>query len=50
LKIDRDVKVLSADGQPLTGGASDSGRQKVANLLLTFFQTDALARTWYLRK
>jgi hypothetical protein len=29
---------------------SDSGRQKVANLLLTFFQTDALARTWYLRK
>jgi hypothetical protein len=29
---------------------SDSGRQKVANLLLTFFQTDSLARTWYLKK
>jgi len=29
---------------------SDSGRQKVASLLLRFFQTDRLARTWYLRK
>jgi hypothetical protein len=29
---------------------SESGRQKVANLLLTFFQTDSLARTWYLKK
>jgi hypothetical protein len=29
---------------------SDSGCQKVANLLLRFFQTDRLARTWYLRK
>jgi hypothetical protein len=28
----------------------ESGRQKVANLLLTFFQTDSLARAWYLKK
>ncbi len=26
---------------------SDSGRQKVANLLLTFFKTDPVARTWF---
>ncbi len=26
---------------------SDSGRQKVADLLLTFFKTDPLARTWF---
>lgn len=29
---------------------SESGRQKVADLLLTFFQTDPQARTWYLKK
>jgi hypothetical protein len=28
---------------------SDSGRQKVAILLLKFFQTDPLASTWYLK-
>jgi hypothetical protein len=37
---------LAADGTH----PSESGRQKVANLLLTFFQTDPLARTWYLKK
>ncbi len=26
---------------------SDSGRAKVAQLLLTFFKTDATARTWF---
>jgi hypothetical protein len=29
---------------------SPSGRRKVADMLLTFFQTDSLARTWYSRK
>ena len=28
---------------------SDAGRAKVARMLLNFFQTDPLARTWYLR-
>ena len=29
---------------------SESGRQKVADLLLRFFQTDSLASSWYLKK
>jgi hypothetical protein len=29
---------------------SQSGRQKVADLLLRFFQGDSMARTWYLKK
>ena len=29
---------------------SQSGRQKVARMLLTFFQTDLIARQWYLRR
>ena len=29
---------------------SQSGRRKVADMLLKFFQTDPLASTWYLRK
>ena len=29
---------------------SQSGRQKVANLLLRFFHTDSLARSWYVKK
>jgi hypothetical protein len=28
---------------------SDSGRRKVADMLLAFFRTDPLARSWYLR-
>jgi hypothetical protein len=28
---------------------SDSGGRKVANMLITFFRTDPLARTWYMR-
>jgi len=28
---------------------SDSGRQKVAEMLLKFFKTDALAKTWFLK-
>jgi hypothetical protein len=28
---------------------SDSGRRKIAEMLLAFFRTDPLARTWYLR-
>lgn len=37
---------LSGDGTH----PNDSGRQKVAQLLLKFFQTDPLANTWYLAK
>lgn len=29
---------------------SETGRRKVADLLLTFFQTDALASSWYIKK
>lgn len=29
---------------------SDSGREKVANMLLTFFKTDADAKTWFVKK
>jgi hypothetical protein len=29
---------------------SESGRRKVADMLLTFFRTDSLASTWYLKK
>jgi hypothetical protein len=39
-------KDLAADGTH----PSDSGRQKVAAMLLGFFQTDSLARRWYLKK
>jgi hypothetical protein len=37
---------LAADGTH----PSERGRQKVADLLLRFFQTDSLASTWYLRR
>ena len=37
---------LAADGTH----PSQSGRQKVADLLLRFFQTDSLASTWYLQQ
>ena len=37
---------LAADGTH----PSDSGRQKVANLLLRFFQTDSLASIWYVTR
>lgn len=37
---------LAADGTHPGQG----GRQKVANMLLRFFQTDSLARIWYLRR
>ncbi len=39
-------KDLATDGTH----PSDSGRQKVADMLLRFFQTDSLASTWYLKK
>lgn len=39
-------KDLAADGTH----PSQSGRQKVADLLLKFFQNDSLASTWYLKK
>jgi hypothetical protein len=37
---------LAADGTH----PSDSGRRKVAEQLLAFFKTDALAKTWFVRK
>jgi len=37
---------LAADGTH----PSESGRQKVAAILLGFFQTDSLAKRWYLKK
>lgn len=39
-------KDLAGDGTH----PSQSGRQKVAEMLLTFFKTDALAKTWFVQK
>jgi hypothetical protein len=41
-----EAKDVEIDGTHVT----ESGRRKVAGMLLRFFQTDPLASTWYLRK